>query len=202
MKCVSLSVWLAWFGADRQRAGFSVNSMVSCALHALNSHEVPIQQAWVAQRQKQEGGVMMCWRQLQENFTTWIERHSILSGFLVKGFLCNASVALFPTGLALWNTTAGTKLGNPERTPKKNLLFPLWQHLTAYWTFHSKPLALQPVSLYYPPTAKILVSAASDHWCLLGGWNFINLGSSNGDCHTKGQRCCKRERGCRCVRSL
>lgn len=33
MKCVSLSVWLALLGADRQTAGFSVNSMVSCALH-------------------------------------------------------------------------------------------------------------------------------------------------------------------------
>lgn len=33
MKCVSLSVWLALLRADRQTAGFSVNSMVSCALY-------------------------------------------------------------------------------------------------------------------------------------------------------------------------
>lgn len=33
MKCVSLSVWLASLRADRQTAGLSVSSMVSCALH-------------------------------------------------------------------------------------------------------------------------------------------------------------------------
>lgn len=33
MKCVSLSVWLASLRTDRQTAGFSVNSMVSCARH-------------------------------------------------------------------------------------------------------------------------------------------------------------------------
>lgn len=76
---------------------------------------------------------------------------------------------------AVRDITPDTKSGNPGRTPKKNLLVPVLQHLTAYWTFHCEALAHQPVSLYYPPTARILVSAA-----LLGGVN-MNLDSWRGN---------------------
>lgn len=46
MLCVSLSVWLASHRADRQTAGFSVNPMLSCALHTFGIKS-PVQQARV-----------------------------------------------------------------------------------------------------------------------------------------------------------
>lgn len=69
-----------------------------------------------------------------------------LYGVMMKVSLCNYTCPC-PTNamfciftwwqcLALWDTTPDTKSGNRGRTPKKNLLFLLLQHLTAYWTFH------------------------------------------------------------------
>lgn len=118
-------------------------------------------------RLKQERGVMMCRGEPKDDTGTWLEGSSCLSDraflpgvsqvwpVMMKVSLCSyarpcpthAMFYIFSSSQchALRDTSLDTKSGNPGRTPKKDLLFPKLQHLTAYWTFHCKPLAHQPV---------------------------------------------------------
>lgn len=174
MKCVSLSVWPASLGADRQTAGFSVNSTVSCALHTFGMKSPFNRHGSLSARHKsrKEEWWMRCWRQPKDDVITWIQRHlSILSDFLVKVFLCNSSVALFQTVLPSGIPQRAPNWVTPRGPLKRISSFPCcstWQHTEHFtaspWLFSQYHCTTPP-----PPTARILVSAASDHWCLLGG---------------------------------
>lgn len=109
---------------------------------------------------------MMCWRQLKENFITWIEKLlSILSDFLVKVFLCNTSVALFQMVLPSGIPQRAPNWVTPRGPLKRISSFPCWsiwhhtEHFTASpWLFNQNHCTTPPQPEYLsplPPTTDV-----------------------------------------------
>lgn len=150
---MSLSVWLASHRADRQTAGFSVNPMLSCALHtfgiksSFNRHGSRCQTTKAGTRsdgvlgrlkdgnhnlnREKHLSIRSCLSVWSESGVAFIKYLDVTTHALAPHRPCctfSYRRSALPSEI-LHRAPNRVTLGGP---PKKNLLFSMLQHLTAY----------------------------------------------------------------------